>query len=96
MNKELFKNYADIKNQIKDLTAKSKEIEKLVSEEMVKGDVEEVKSDFGTFYFTARKTWDYPSYVREAETKFKDEKKKSEENGDAKFEEKKSLTFRSK
>ncbi len=96
MNKELFKNYADIKNQIKDLTAKAKEIEKFVSGEMVKEDVEEVKSDFGTFYFTTRKTWEYSKDIKILEEGMKKNKEMEQENGTAKFEEKKSLTFRSK
>lgn len=96
MNKELFKNYADIKNQIKDLTAKSKEIEKSVVEEMNNQEVEEVKSDFGTFYFTTRKTWEYSEDIKILEEGMKKNKKMEEENGTAKFEEKKSLTFRGK
>lgn len=96
MNKEIFKQYADIKNEIKSLSEKAEEIEKQVSEEMMKEEVEEVKSDFGTFFFTARKTWTYPDYVKIAEDATKAAKKQAETNGDAKFIEKKSLTYRSK
>lgn len=94
MNKELFKEYADIKNQIKDLTTKSKEIEILVTKEMNKEEVEQVRSDFGTFYFISRKTWKYPKRILEMEINLKEEKKKVEEEGKATFEEKKSLAFR--
>ena len=96
MNKEIFKNYADIKNQIKELTEQAKQIEISVVEEMQKEEVEEVKSDFGTFFFTKRKTWKYPKAITEAENNIKIAKKEAEENGDATFEEKQSLTFRGK
>ena len=94
MNKELFKNYADIKNQIKELTVKAKEMEGVVTEEMNKNNVEEVKSDFGTFFFKTLKKWAYSEEVRDKEVEVKELKKKEEETNIAKFEESKSLSFR--
>ncbi len=73
MNKELFKKYADIKNQIKELTAEAHTIEKEVVSEMNTQDVKEVKSDFGTFYFSTRKSWTYSELVIEVETTVEDE-----------------------
>lgn len=91
---EIINRYAEIKAQIKLLTDEAKELEPQVSELVSKEENEKLETDAGKFYFTTRKSWEYPSYVKEAETKFKEEKKKAEDNGDAKFEESKSLTFK--
>jgi len=96
MNKELFKNYAYVKDQIKVLTAEAKELEPKVVEEMGKDELEEVKSDWGTFSFQTRDTYTYPEYVTKAEENFKELKKKAESNGDATSVAKKSLRFTSK
>lgn len=94
MNKAKFAEYADIKNQIKDLTAKAKVIEEEVVSEMDNEEIDTVKSEIGTFYFTYRKKYFYPKYVVEAENTYKELKKKSEDLGEAEFETTKSLTFR--
>ncbi len=96
MKKELFKEYADVKNEIKVLTAKAKEIEESVTGEMNKEEVDKVESDFGTFYFTTRKKWTYSDAVTSVEKTVKETKKKEEEDGTATAEETKSLTFRGK
>ncbi len=103
INKELLKGYADIKGKIKTLTTQAKEIEGQVTEEMNKEEVEKVESDFGTFFFTARKTWTYSDAVKpfeeaviSASDKLKEAQGKEIESGTATAEEKKSLTFRGK
>lgn len=94
VNESVFKNYADIKNKIKELTAQAKEIEKEVTSEMDKLGMEKINSNIGTFSFTKRKSWEYPEEVKLKEQEYKEIKKKSEEDGSAKATETKSLTFR--
>ena len=96
MNKERFEDYADKKNQIKVLTDQLKVMGEEITKEMNDENLSEVDSDFGKFYFTTRKTYSYPEYVIELEKTYKNKKKESELNGDAKFIESDSLTFRSK
>lgn len=96
MNVEIFKEYADIKIQIKTLEAKAKEIESEVSKNLEESGAEQIESDLGKFYFTSRKKWTYSEKVTEIEGTLKNTKKEEEENGTAKAEESKSLTFRAK
>ena len=94
--KILFKEYSDLVVKIKSFENRKEELGKEIFGEMVKLEVEQVQSDFGTFYFLSRKTWEYPSYVKEAEMLYKNKKKEAETKGDATFEEKKSLAYRAK
>lgn len=109
MNENKFKEYAEIKNQIKELTAKSKEIQKEVQEEMEQNEIDKVESDFGSFYFTTRKSYSFSDKVEKLEEsrqkkydeviqpldeKIEGEKEKEKEDGTAEVKESKSLTFR--
>lgn len=94
MNKEQFQEYAHIKNQIKDLTAEAKELEPQLREAMVEAGADKVKTEFGSFIITNRKSWTYSDAVKEAEAKVKELKAKEEANGTAKAEEKESLMFK--
>ena len=49
MNKETFEEYAGIKNQIKELTAKAKELEPELTKAMVEAGADKVKTEFGGF-----------------------------------------------
>jgi conjugal transfer/entry exclusion protein len=92
--KELFIKYAEIENQIKELENQKSALKEKVAEEMTLKSWDEVKSDFGTFYFISRKTWTYPKNILDIEKQLKDEKKTTEINGTATFKESKSLGFR--
>jgi len=94
MEKETFKQYASIKNQIKELTAEAKELEPELTAEITKAGIDVVKTEFGTFSITKRKTWTYSGDVTELEDKVKIQKKEEEEKGVATFEEKTGLMFR--
>jgi len=65
MNKELLKEYAEVKGQIKDLTAKAKELEPLVIIETRNVITElgsaNLKTDIGTFSLTEKKNYTYSS-----------------------------------
>lgn len=78
------------------MEAEAKEIQDEVVAEMAAEDIDKVESDFGTFYFTTRKTWKYPAYVLEAEKEYKAAKEKAETIGEATYTENKSLAFRGK
>ena len=96
MNKENYKNYADVKNQIKELENKAKEIEVIILDEMKSQEIDSVKSDFGTFSLTKRKTWKYTDEVLKLSDVVKQQKEKEETEGIATFEEKVGLLFRAK
>lgn len=96
LDKQVFSRYAEVKNQIKALEAEAKEIQDSVVSEMAAADVDKVESDFGTFYFTSRKTWKYPAYVTKAEEEYQKAKEKAETIGEATYTENKSLAFRGK
>jgi hypothetical protein len=96
MTKELFKRYSEIKNQIKALETEADEINEKVTTEMEADQVDKVESDFGSFYFTVRKTWKYSPKVDEMTEELKAQKKAEETDGTAVPTESKSLTFKSK
>ncbi|MBU1122365.1 MAG: hypothetical protein KKF54_06705 [Candidatus Omnitrophica bacterium] len=89
---EIFKQYAIIKNQIKELSEKARLMEIEVIEEM--GEFDEVKTGDGAFYLVARKKWKYPKTIEEMEKNVREAKKEAELMGKAKFLETKSLAFR--
>jgi len=68
MEKGIFKQYSDIKNELKDLTARAKVIETQVFDEMTMNEADTVKSDFGTFSITTRKSWTYSEKLADRET----------------------------
>ena len=94
-DKKLFKKYADIKQKIRHLEEEAADIETLVVAEMDKSKLDKVESSFGTFFFTVCKAWTYPAYVKEAETVYKDAKKRAELTGEATAVAGRSLSFRS-
>lgn len=96
MKKELFREYATIKNKIKLLTEEAKSIETEVKGEMIKEDVEQVKSDFGTFSIVSRKSWTYSPKVIELEASLKKIKEVEVEEGVATSKISTSLMFRNK
>lgn len=91
-----FERYAEIKKAIKAMEAEAKEIQDEVVAEMATNQLKKVESDFGTFFFTARKSWQYPAYVTEAEAHYKELKEKAETIGEATYTETQSLSFRGK
>lgn len=87
MNKILFEEYAKIKNQLKLLTFRARELEPLLLDEMADND--RVESEWGTFSKVTRTTWAYTSktidykdkvkdYIQELKAKEEDEQKSGE------------------
>ena len=93
MTPDLVKEYADIKNSIKDLSAKAKEIESTILFGMQQQEMKSFKSAHGTFSMVARKIWQYTEMVVELELQLKSKKVAEEESGTAKFIESPSLRF---
>lgn len=94
MKKELFEEYAELQKQADAIADKQKLLKEKLVEDMNANEIEKVESDFGSFYFTSRKTWKYSDSVKAKESEVKDLKKKEEEDGTAEFTESKSLSFR--
>ena len=94
-DKKLFKKYADIKQKIRALQDEAMEIEMQVVMEMDANKLDKVETNFGSFYFTIRKAWEYPAYVEEAKEAYNSAKKKAELTGEAKAKQGRSLAFRS-
>lgn len=63
MNKELLKEYATVKTQIKELTSKAKEMEPEVLTEVMSStkelEMDNLKTDYGTFSLTSKKSYTY-------------------------------------
>lgn len=94
MTDEKFIAYAKLCKQIASLEAERDALKPEIQAEMEAENIQELKNDFGSYYFTTRKTWEYPENVQDEEKKYKELKKKSEENGEAISIENRSLAFR--
>ena len=94
MTDEKFIRYAELTKQIANLEAQQLALKFELTEEMEKEDIQELKNDLGSFYFTTRKTWEYPEEVQQEEAKLKDMKKQAEESGEAIYLEHRTLGFR--
>lgn len=89
-----FEKYAKLSKRISLLEAERDALKPVIQAEMEAEGLQELKSELGSFYFTTRKTWEYPESVQSEEKKYKELKKKSEESGEAISIENKSLAFR--
>lgn len=85
MDKEKIKQYAEIKNEIKALEEKAKELNDEIFNSMVENNLEEVNFDEGKLSLTPRKTWAYPASIVEADAKLKTMKKEAEQVGTATY-----------
>jgi len=86
---------ADLSKEIKRLQEKEKELKKEVEDELRNNWLEKFALEgVWTAYFTKRKTFKYPDYIKELETEFKTKKKEYEKSDEAEFEEKETFTFR--
>ena len=93
MAPNLVKQYADIKNTIKELTGQAKEIEMSILSGMQQQEMKSFKSQHGVFSLISRKIWRYTEAVEELELQVKVKRAEEEESGAAKFLESPSLRF---
>jgi hypothetical protein len=89
-----FEKYAKLSKRISLLEAERDALKPVIQADMEAEGLQELKSELGSFYFTTRKTWEYPESVQVEEKKYKELKKKAEESGEAISIENKSLAFR--
>jgi hypothetical protein len=69
VNQEDIALYADLNGQKNLIEAKLEELKNRIGDQMGLGGKETLSTPFGTFYFTTRKTWEYPT---ELPVKFED------------------------
>ena len=93
MTPNLVKEYADIKNTIKELSQKAKEIESTILFGMQQQEMKSFKSNYGTFSLVGRKMWQYTEAITELELELKSKKTEEEETGKARSLESISLRF---
>jgi hypothetical protein len=91
--KQIYKDYAILKAQIKDLENKEAEMNVLILEDMAEGELKKIETPIGKFSVTPLKRWTYPGYVTKANEKYKTLKAKAESTGEATCEINSSLRF---
>jgi len=81
------KRYAEIKAEIKRLTAEAKELEPEVTKLIMDQDGEKLETDYATFSFVSYKKWKYSDVLIASEKDFKEKlailKRSEETNGKA-------------
>lgn len=94
MNKELFESYSKLNREIELLEEKKEKLKIDIIEEMEKEEVDKINAEYGTFFFSIRKSWKYSDAVKKLADKLSEKKKEEEQTGTAEATESKSLTFR--
>ena len=84
---KVIKRYAEIKAEIKKLTAEAKELEPQVTDLIMAQDGERLETAYATFAFVSYKKWKYSDQLIASEKDFKEKlaklKKEEETNGKA-------------
>lgn len=93
-DRDLYIQYAEMKNAQKILDERIDEINQIILEQMVEQGEEKKVFDFGGFTVGKRATWKYTEAVKEIEDKVKEVKKEEQEKGLATKEEKPYLIFK--
>lgn len=92
VDEDLAQEYARISSEIKHLQEEQSKLKELVAQELEANKLDSYSTESGTFFFTTRKKYNYPTEFLEEEKKFKKLKKEIESK--CEFEESKSLSFR--
>lgn len=82
-NRDVFAEYAEVKQQIAKLEAKRLELELLVMDEIDSNGGKFVQTKYGEFWSMSRKSWEYSSDVTSKAEELKQLKKLEEHNGKA-------------
>ncbi len=87
MNKNKYKQYADLKIQIKELTNQLKEVESEIIDEVTEAEGNKLETKYATFSMMYRPKWKYTDELKEKENLVKEKikimKKEEETNGKA-------------
>lgn len=76
LNTDIFQKYADLEREKKEIEAKQKFLKKEIDEEMQSKKVDNFKIDWvWTFFYTARKKWDYSEEIKNKESEVQEEMK---------------------
>jgi hypothetical protein len=95
MNTELFKEYADLKTNIKLMEARVDELNKTLLEQVLEAGADtKVQVPQGSFTIMMRKKWTYPPEVLQLREELKQEEKIAQQTATATFEEEPTLMFR--
>lgn len=94
MEQTKYKQYADIKLQIRFLEERAEELNKEIVADMQDNKVEKVETEFGKFTICTKKTWKFSPKVKSLEEKVKLAKIDEQERGIAKAEESNYLLFK--
>jgi len=93
--KDIMKNYADLKIKIKELDLVAKEMNEEVLGIMNKEEMEEVEIDgVGKLSIGSRRTWKYTPALNTMKDQLKDRQQEEEQTGVALYEEKHYLLFK--
>lgn len=92
----LYKRYIEINKQIETLESEKQLIAEKLLPDIQSQPEGKLQLEEGTFSTRTTRKWTYPDYVKEAETVYKDIKKKAETSNDATCEVSISVSFRSK
>ncbi len=98
-DRDLYEQYAMMKNATKVLDERVKELQGMIADVMLDLGVDKQEFDYGTFSIATRKTYRYSQALEQRENQLNEElendKQKERESGVATCEEKKGLLFRS-
>lgn len=71
MNKELFKEYASLKIEEKNIKKRIEELNPILKEEIISTGADKMTTDFGNFTLSSRSTWEYSEEVKKLQDKEK-------------------------
>lgn len=94
MTKQLYEDYANLKEQEKVIAEKLDELKPQILAELADAGADKLETEHGNFTVTAKKTWKYSAAVEEAEKAVDGIKEKEKADGSATFEEKPILYFK--
>jgi hypothetical protein len=94
ITKEQLREYAQIKAQLKALTAQEATLKKDILVTMSDEGAEKIDTEFGTFSLAKRKSWTYPQSIVEMQADLKVAMKTAEAKGEATYEENPYFVFK--
>lgn len=94
MNKEILKEYGELKISAKSIADRLAELAPVILQEMLTAAFDKIPTSIGNFVIKKRKIWKYSTAVEDAKKTLDEVKEREEADGTAKFEEVDQLEFR--
>lgn len=88
--------YAELTKKIAELEEMRSSLKESIAQEFKKNEIQTYTTDYGSFYFTTRKTWYYSDVVTQMEDELKMRKEQEQKKQVAECVESSSLAFRAK